>query len=128
MPDRDGFMTAAETHAEAVAAEAALIARRGPYELAGEPTAEEVKQMAAADSRHALAAAAFGAAVRAVVKAREAVAEPWKGEAPAEAEAIADAERAQVRASRDEEDALLARNRTAAAISAAGAARRAAVR
>lgn len=126
MPE-NGFMTAAETRAEWEAAEKALLARRDRAQLAGEPTAEEAAQLAAVDARLELARAAFGASARAAAKAREAVKEPWKGTTPKEAEAIADAERAQARASRDEEDALLARTRLSVAISAARAARRAAV-
>jgi hypothetical protein len=123
----DGFMTPAETRAEWEAAEKALLARRDKAQLAGEPTAEEAAQLAAADSQLALARAAFGAAVRAVAQAQQSVKEPWKGITPKEVAAIADAERAQSHASRDEEDALLARNRLSAAISAAGASRRAGV-
>jgi hypothetical protein len=125
MPE-NGFMTPAETRAEWQSAEKRLHARRDKSQLAGEPTAEEAALLAASDARLATAAAAFGAAVRAVAKAQE-VKEPWKGASPKEAEAIADAERAQGRASRDEEDERVARNRLSGAISAARAARRAAV-
>ena len=124
MPE-NGFMTPAETRAEWEAAEKALLGRRDAAQLAGEPTAEEAAQLAAVDSQLALARAAFGAAVRGVAKA-QVIKDRW-GATPKEEAAIADAERAQSHASRDEEDALLARNRLAAAISAAGAARRAAV-
>jgi hypothetical protein len=126
MPDANGFWTEAERRAEAIAAERALMARRTPEELAGEPTKEEASLLAASEARIELAAAAFGAAVRAVAKAQEAVKEPWKGASPKEEAAIADAERARARASRDEEDARVDRNRLSVAISAARAARRAA--
>lgn len=125
MPE-NGFMTAAETHAEWVAAEAALRARRDPAQLAGEPTPEEAAQLAAVDARLALTRTAFGEAVRAVVQAQDGI-EGWRPVTTKEAERIADLERTQARASRDEEDALLARNRLSVAIGAAGAARRAAV-
>jgi hypothetical protein len=124
----DGFMTREETRAEWEAAEKALMARRDKAQLAGEPTAEEAAQLAAADSELEFARAAFGAAVRKVAQAREAVKEPWKGSTSKEDAAIADAERDRDRATRDEQDALLARNRLAVAISAAGATRRAAVK
>ena len=126
MPE-NGFMTPAETRAEWEAAEKVLLARRDKFQLAGEPTAEEAAQLAAADARVELAAAAFGAAARAVAAAQEAVKAPFQVATPKEAEAIADAERAQVRASRDEEDARVDLNRLSFAISAAGAARREAV-
>ena len=126
MPE-NGFMTASETRAEWEAAEKALLARRDKAQLAGDPTPEEAAQLAAADSQLALARAAFGAAVRAVAKARDAVKEPWKGATLKEEAAIAEAERLQGRAMRDEEDERVAHIRLSAAISAAGAARRAAV-
>jgi hypothetical protein len=127
MPDANGFWTKEEQRAEWEAAEKALLARRDKAQLAGDPTPEEAAQLAAADARLALARAAFGAAVRAVAAAPQAVKEPWKGATPKEAEAITDAERAQVRASRDEEDARVDLNRLSVAISAARAARRSAV-
>ena len=127
MPE-NGFMTPAETRAEWEAAEKALMARRDKAQLAGEPTPEEAAQLAASDVRLATASEAFGAAVRAVAKARDAVKEPWKGASWKEEAAIAEAERLQERAMRDETDERVAHIRLSAAISAAGAARRAAVR
>ena len=127
MPE-NGFMTPAETRAEWALAEKALMARRDASQLAGEPTAEEAALLAASDAKLALARAAFGAAVRAVAKARDAVKEPWKGASWKEEAAITTAERLQERAMRDEEDELVVRNRLSVAISAAGAARRTAVR
>ena len=127
MPE-NGFMTPAETRAEWEAAEVALLGRRDKAQLAGDPTPEEAAQLAAADARLALARAAFSAAVRAVAQARDAVKEPWKGASSKEEAAIAEAERLQERAMRDETDERVAHIRLSAAISAAGAARRAAVR
>lgn len=124
MPDSNGFWTPEERRAEAVAAEAALKARRDPYQLAGELTPDEVKATADADARLAAAVAANQAAIRAVTKAQEAVKEPWKGTTPKEEEAIAEAERARSRATRDEEDARGASVRLSLAIGAARAARR----
>src|SRR5450759_696213 len=79
MPDRNGFRTPEETRQEFVDAEAALKARRDPYQLAGELTPDEAKATADADARLAVAVAANQAAQRAVTKAQEAVKEPWKG-------------------------------------------------
>jgi hypothetical protein len=127
MPE-NGFMTPAETRAEWEDAEIALRGRRDKAQLSGEPTPEEAELLAASDARVELAAAANGAAIRAVAKAQEAVKEPWQGKTPKEEAAIADAERARARASRDEEDARSDRNRLTVAISADRAARRAGVR
>jgi hypothetical protein len=123
----NGFWTKEEQRAEWALAEKELLARRDKAQLAGEPTKDEAAALAAADARVELAAAAFGAAVRAVAKAQEAVKKPWEGATAREALAISDAERAQVRSARDEEDARADGNRLSVAISAARAARRAAV-
>ena len=124
MPDANGFWTPEERRAEAVAAEAALGARRDPYQLAGELTPDETKATADADARLAAAVAANQAAFRAVTKAKDAVKEPWKGTTPKELEAIAEAERALSRARRDEEDVRGGNGRLSLAIGAARAARR----
>jgi hypothetical protein len=126
MPE-NGFMTPAETRREWEVAEKALLARRDKAQLAGQPTAEEAKLLAAADARLATAAAANQAAFRALLTAREAIAKPWQGATLAEEAAIAEAERLRERAMRDEVDERVARNRLTVTISAAGAARRAAV-
>jgi len=124
MPDRNGFRTPEETRQEFVDAEAALKARRDPYQLSGELTPDEAKATADADARLAVAVAANQAAQRAVTKAQEAVKEPWKGTTLKEDEAIAEAERAVSRARRDEEDVRGGSVRLSLAIGAARAARR----
>jgi hypothetical protein len=123
MPDANGFWTPEERRAEAVAAEAALKARRDPYQLAGELTPDEVKATADADARLAEAVAAHQAAQRAVTAARDAVPH-WKVASGRETATFEEAERAQTRAYRDEEDARGASVRLAIAIQAARAARR----
>jgi colicin import membrane protein len=122
-PDANGFWTPEERRAEAVAAEAALKARRDPYQIAGELTADETKATAEADARLAAAAAANQAARRAVTAARDAV-PSWRPATGRETATAEEAERALGRAMRDEEDARGASVRLSIAIQAARAARR----
>ena len=123
MPE-NGFMTPAETRAEWEAAEKALLGRRDKAQLAGNPTTEEEAQLAASDARLAAVVAANQAAFRALLMAREAIAKPWQGATLKEEAAIAEAERLQGRAMRDEEDERVAHIRLTVTVSAAGAARR----
>jgi len=123
MPDANGFMTPAENRAEWVAAEAALLARRDPAQLAGEATPAEAKQLDAADAKLAAAIAANGAAFRGLVAAQNAP-EAWKPATSHQRDAIVEAERALERARRDEEDARRERIELGRTVSAARQARR----
>jgi len=89
MPDANGYQTRAEISAEWAAAEADLKAHRGPVELAGEPTAQEAKALAAAELRMTEAEAAFSKAVRAVIDAAGTPAEDAARRDQARAELLA---------------------------------------
>jgi hypothetical protein len=91
MPE-NGFMTPAETRAEYLAAEAALLARRSPAELAGEMTGEEIAANAASDAALAEAVAAHAAADAALFAANAAT-DGWREPTGREAGRIAEAER-----------------------------------
>ena len=126
MPEQ-GFMTAAETRSEMLAAEAAVKARRGTYELAGEPTPAEAKEIADMDSRLAVAAAATQASIGAVVAARDAV-PSWRPADGRETATLEEAERTRQRAEFSEQDVRLDYMRLHSRIDAACQARREASR
>jgi hypothetical protein len=109
------------------AAEAALKARRGAYELAGEPTPAEAKEIADMDSRLAEAAAATQASIGAVVAARDATPR-WRLADGREAATFEEAERVRRRATSAEEDARGEYMRLHSRIDAACQARREATR
>jgi hypothetical protein len=123
MPDANGFWTPAEQRAEMVSAEAALLARRDPEQLAGEPTPEEAAEIAAMDDRLAAAADASNAARRALAAAQDAV-PGWRKPIGREQATIDEAERALPRVARAEEDVLGERNRLHTRIGEARQARR----
>jgi len=122
MPE-NGFMTAAETRQEWVAAEAALHARpRSAEEIAGDLTPAEEAEIAAMDAQLAAASAATAAASRAVAAAEEVPG--WRSPNGRERERHEEAERALPRVARAEEDVLGERNRLHARIGEARQARR----
>jgi hypothetical protein len=122
-PDANGFWTEAERRAEMVSAEAALLARRAPEELAGELTPEETAEIDAMEKQLAAAADATNAARRALAAAQDAV-PGWRKAIGREQATLEDAERALPRAARAEEDVLGERNRLHERIGAARQARR----
>jgi hypothetical protein len=105
------------------AAEAALLSRRSPEELAGDSTPEEAAEIAAMEERLDAARAVSGAARVAIVAAQRAI-DVWRPPTPQEATNLEKARIALPPAERAERDLLVARTRLHERINAARRVRR----